>query len=68
MPPWITSLLREDTPLPMPLVCLGDDDLVAFERRRARHRKPHHTGADNEDLHAESDRPALNQVWLRTMP
>src|ERR1043165_4636497 len=21
MPPWITSLLREDTPLPMPLVC-----------------------------------------------
>ena len=51
MPPWITSLLRDDTPLPMPLGRLGDDHLVALERRRARDRKPHHAGADDEDLH-----------------
>ena len=54
MPPWITSLLRDDTPLPMPLRRLGDNDLMALERRRARDRKPHHTGADDQDLHGLS--------------
>ena len=51
MPAWITSLLREETPLPMPRVRLGDDHLVAGERRGARHRKPDHACADDEDLH-----------------
>ena len=51
MPPWITSLLREDTPLPMPLGRLGDDHLMAVERRRARDREPDHAGADDKHLH-----------------
>ena len=51
MPPWITSLLRDDTPLPMPLVASATMTSWPLQRRRARDRKPHHTGADDEDLH-----------------
>ena len=51
MPPWITSLLRDDTPLPMPLRRLGDDHLVTGQRRRARDRKADDAGSDDENLH-----------------
>ena len=56
MPPWITSLLREDTPLPMPLVCSATITSWPFQRRRARDRKPDHAGADDQDLHQERAR------------
>ena len=38
---------------------LGDDDLMALERRRARDRKPHHAGADDQNLHQCDPRSAL---------
>ena len=32
---------------------LGDDDLVPLQRSRPRDRKPHHTGADDKNLHGQ---------------
>ena len=48
----MTSLLREDTPVPIVLGGLRDDHLVAVERRRARDRKPDHPCPDHQNLHA----------------
>ena len=47
----MTSLLREDTPVPMPPVRFGDDHLMAGRAARARNREPDHAGADDENLH-----------------
>ena len=51
MPPWMTSLLREEMPVPMALAALRHHHLVALARGRARHRQPDHAGTDHQDLH-----------------
>jgi len=37
--------------LPMPLVCSATMTSCPFRSGSARHRKPHHTGADDKNLH-----------------
>ena len=51
MPAWITSLLREDTPLPMPPVASATITSWPASAACARDRKADHAGADNQNLH-----------------
>ena len=50
MPAWITSLLRDDVTVPMPLGRLQDDDLAAGLRQPPRDRKADHSRADDDAL------------------
>ena len=47
----MTSLLREEMPVPMPLGGFRDDHLVPGERQRARHRKADHACPNDKNLH-----------------
>ena len=47
----MTSLLREEVPVPIALRGLRDDHLVPGDRRRARDRKPDDACSDDQNLH-----------------
>src|ERR1700678_4508710 len=49
MPAWTTSLLRDETPLPIPLVASATT--TSWPRSAAGDCQPDHTRADHENLH-----------------
>ena len=61
----MTSLLRDDVPVPMASAALRHDHLMAGQRRGARDGEPDNASTDDEDLHGGESR-ATHSAAMRT--